>query len=163
MFVLRLAIVAAASSLFVGCGYLDEDLLVSEETYEESFGIGGIGLSSTGGFGCGGGVGFSRGHSRVAGRSGHATRQPGEGASVIMLEDAFIVGQRPSSPDTAQAPTAPPHRPVDWVGHFDHVSRRRQNRLIGAWIEAQLNGSGQASAKVVDPVDSRREEEVGER
>lgn len=59
----RLFFLTLFIALISGCGFLDDELLLSDDEYNDSFGVGGLGLSGygTGGCGCGGGS-YSWGH-----------------------------------------------------------------------------------------------------
>lgn len=146
-------LIVISCALVAGCGYLDTELEMSDEEWEGSmgYGTGGIGLSGSGhGWGCGRRIvrrGAGRAPSELGGAAGSS------GSSVMTLGDMHIYGARVRSADVhANAAkggsAASPPAPVDWVGHFDEVSSERQNVLLAAWIEGQLEepeGSSEGS------------------
>ncbi len=75
------------------CGYLDEEILVGDEAFEGSFGVGGIGLSGYGSSSGCGGFGYGRGMGlrapRVSvGQSGSAV---GGLRATVTMSDAEIL------------------------------------------------------------------------
>ena len=78
----------------IGCGFLDQELAMTDQEFEETMGVGGISMSGIGGGGCGcGGYSYSSRGSRMARIHRHAIEGDIE-SQIIDLEDDYIFGRR---------------------------------------------------------------------